>query len=90
VGRVKVGGKMLRASARVGTGRKGRGGAKKGHEFYGNQYTKVAKYARRGLSKVKSGARRAGSFWKRNRKSIARKSVVGAAGFALGSVMGGR
>jgi hypothetical protein len=38
---------------------KGRGGAKKGHEFFGNQYTKIAKYARsrKGKATLKRAAR---------------------------------
>ena len=31
---------------------KGRGGARRGHEFFGNQYTKIAKYTRRGRKRL--------------------------------------
>jgi hypothetical protein len=64
--------------------RKGRGGAKKGHPFFGNQYTKVAKYARRGISRARSHV-------SRHRKKYSRGAAVGLglAGAAVVSKFGG-
>ena len=55
-------------------GRSGRGGAKKGHAFFGNQYTKIAKYTRRSASRVRKGTR---------------KSATAQLGLAFGKYVGG-
>ncbi len=40
-------GKRTGRIGRTGVSRAGRGGAKRGHEFFGNQWTKVSRYSRK-------------------------------------------
>jgi hypothetical protein len=75
--------------ARYSKGRRGRGrgGAKKGHEFFGNQYIKVAKYSRRGIRAAGSAGRRVGRFAKKHK--LATAMVGGAvANIAIAGVLG--
>ena len=53
-----------------GRRRRGKGGAKKGHEFFGNQYTKVSKYTRKKGKAIKRHV-------SRNKKAYRRAGAVG-------------
>jgi hypothetical protein len=57
--RARSGGRSLFGRSVRGTGS---GGAQKGHPFYGNQYTKVAKYSRKKSSR--GGKKRRLHTWK--------------------------
>jgi len=58
---------------------RGRSGAKKGHDFFGNQYAKITKYARGKGKSLQRGARRAKAFGRTHKKKIT----------AVGAIIGG-